>query len=159
MARGWLGHATRRELQSRIPAILWGAGMDANLITDTNRHYAYSIARRMGLCHDEAEDIAQDVMLKAHIYGHDLHHPRGWLNTCARNASSSRIHQQARYIPLDMLHDQPSDDPTPLDLALRSDLIATVRLAVDALPPHQRDTLRLIYWQDCSLRAERRHDA
>lgn len=126
--------------------------MDANLITDTNRHYAYSIARRMGLCHDEAEDIAQDVMLKAHIYGHDLHHPRGWLNTCARNASSSRIHQQARYIPLDMLHDQPSDDPTPLDLALRSDLIATVRLAVDALPPHQRDTLRLIYWQDCSLR-------
>lgn len=124
----------------------------ADLDTPANRRYAYRIALCMGLCHDEAEDIAQDVMIAAYLHGHNLRHPRGWLNQCARNASSSRIHQQARFIPLDALHDQPSDDPTPCDSALRSDRLATVRLTVDTLPSHLRDTIHLLYWESLSNR-------
>jgi len=68
----------------------------------------------------EADDLLQDVFLKALLQGKDfcaLDNPRAWLFHVARNLLVDRLRLTKDQVPLpDDLHDESSADPVPVDL-------------------------------------------
>lgn len=116
---------------------------------------------------DQAEDLFQETFKKVHEKAHTFRGPRlkSWLFTIATRAAldSFRRRKRARIVSLDQQNDCGPDDGAslaatmvdpdatdPADNLVREEQAQQVRKAVDALPPRQRATLVLAYYQQLS---------
>jgi RNA polymerase sigma-70 factor (ECF subfamily) len=134
------------------------------------RRYADSLLGylfRMTGNRDQAEDLFQETFKKVHEKAHTFRGPRlkSWLFTIATRVAldSFRRRKRARVLSLDQENDcGPNDIPSlaaatvdpaatdPADDVVREEQVQQVRDAVDALPPRQRATLVLAYYQQLS---------
>jgi len=104
-------------------------------------------ARR--LLHDEeaARDVVQDVFLRlwgqsrAEVDGHLAE----WLFTVCRNRALDVLRKEHRMTRLndEQVNNRPSPAPGPLDQAETRDLGERALKLLDALPPNQREVIRL----------------
>ena len=109
----------------------------------TARHWARQILDD----EDLIEDAVQEAFIAAYLNQHQLRQPdalAGWLKQivlrqCYRIARREGLHIQSEA----QTGISPNSTPDPTAAAEYRDLEA----AIDALPPHQRDTLRLFYYQ------------
>ncbi len=103
---------------------------------------------------EEAEDVVHDVFLRVWELRDriNLHRDlRGYLYTLARNQAVDRLRRRrvrSRYIPPELV------EPTaPIEGEMQvaaSDLAATIRRAVAALPQRQREVLALRWYEQAS---------
>jgi RNA polymerase sigma-70 factor (ECF subfamily) len=133
IAPGTSAAATRRELHERVQAF---------------------IARRVP-SHADAEDIAQEVMLRIHRHSAELEHAErmlGWVYRIAANAIADHYRRPARReFPTGHATDVPEPDPEIESLAglergpddLRRELAACLAPLIERLPPLYRHALEL----------------
>jgi RNA polymerase sigma-70 factor (ECF subfamily) len=131
------------------------------------RRYADSVLGylfRMTGNRDQAEDLFQETFKKVHEKAHTFRGPRlkSWLFTIATRVAldAFRRRKHTPTISLDRANDCGPDDGSslaaatidpnatdPADDMVREEQAQQVRDAVDALPPRQRATLVLAYFQ------------
>lgn len=110
----------------------------------------------------EAEDLTQDVYLKAYVNLDSLRDPgvkKEWLFRIARNTCLDHVKKQARN-PLALRDNHKEDNPvfhppdhrTPESLALRDEEQAQVKAAIARLPRKQREVFVLKEYGDLSYR-------
>jgi len=98
---------------------------------------AYGLARSLGLSCPDAEDLAQEVLLKLWLHRRSVEKPRAWLRTVVRHAADTRI----RNGPLEVgLKDAPEPQADPR-VKILSYLLAKELL--EDLPKRQRLSLVL----------------
>jgi RNA polymerase sigma-70 factor (ECF subfamily) len=127
----------RRELRARVEAF---------------------VARRVP-SHADAEDIAQEVMLRIHRHSAELEHAErmlGWVYRIATNAIADHYRRPARReYPSGHAADVPEPDVAlePLDSdshALRGELAACVAPLIERLPPLYREAIELTEFEGIS---------
>jgi RNA polymerase sigma-70 factor (ECF subfamily) len=105
---------------------------------------------------DEANDIAQDALLRAYR-GLDEFRPdrpfARWLFSIARNASLDALRRRKRAATCPLELDTPNGvEPSPEEFALRNDEALRVHAALDSLPQKYRDVLELYYISELRYR-------
>ncbi len=108
--------------------------------------YSASIVRD----EDLAEDAVQEAFAAALEKLDDLRDPKAfqdWLRQLART-HAYRILRKRRELPLAEDHDEPSNEPSPVEQLERKELRQKVREAIEALPPAARETTELFYLDD-----------
>jgi len=124
----------------------------------------FSTAARLAGNDAQAEDIAQDVFLKAYEHFDSLRdNPRagGWLKTVATNLTLNHLQRyRGRWRLFTEMHSESADcDYAPLDPPLPDTLAADlgqarqsalIDAAVSRLPEHQRLALALYHFEDFS---------
>lgn len=134
------------------------AGSGEAFATLVARYRAPVVRLAYRLTHDpdEANDIAQDALMRAYRRLGEFKPDRSfarWLFVIARNASLDALRRRRRVAAF-----EPTDvatvehQPGPEDLALRNDEAARVHAALDALPAKYRDVLELYYVSDLRYR-------
>lgn len=99
-----------------------------------------------------AEDAVQEVFLKLlHVdrtFDSDLH-LKNYLYQAVRNQCISKMQQdsKARIIGIDGLSEAPSDEKAEA-LVVKSEVIAAISRAIEALPERQRQVFMLAYMED-----------
>lgn len=116
---------------------------------------------RMNLFHAQADDVFQETFLrvyaKSRSFRTDLRF-KPWLYAIATHAALDALRRARRAPPTlsldaDADSDRPLRDrladaaPSPAEAAARSDLRAQVAKAMEALPPRQRATVVLTYFE------------
>lgn len=118
-------------------------------IFEANQDAVYGFAWRMTGSPDTAEDIAQDCFLQLLAapakYDDARGSMRAWLLGMARNLILKRWRLEGRWSPLD--DEEFAVDPLPGDC--RAD--EQVAIAVQSLPPLQRELLILIEYEGMTL--------
>lgn len=124
----------------------------------------YSTAARIVANEAQAQDIAQDVFLKAYEHFDRIRNSPtagGWLKTVATNLSLnhlSRYRKRWRFFS-EFKHDDESDDAPQIDVAVPDTLFedlaaderhAIVERALADLPEHQRVALVLYHFEEMS---------
>ncbi len=108
-------------------------------------------------CRDEAEDAAQETIVKAYrsIGSYRLQHPyTAWLRRIAVNTAVSRLRQQSRERRRDeveLTREDPGSTVSPHERVADAERNAHVRSAVEALPLRQRLAVTLFHLQDMTL--------
>jgi RNA polymerase sigma-70 factor (ECF subfamily) len=110
---------------------------------------------RLGASEGQAEEVTQDAMLtvwrKAHLYNRKKAAASTWIFTIARNRRIDLLRRQ-KFPEIDA--DDPvlvPDMPTPPDEeVISAGQDAQVRLALDTLPPEQRELVRLAFYNGWS---------
>lgn len=121
--------------------------------------YAYFAPRvkgflmRGGTSPEQAEDLAQDVMVKvlkkAALFDPAKASAATWIFTIARNARIDAVRRASR--PLPEAGDPaitPEESPRADVLCELKDRDRRIRKAFDILPPEQRDVMRLHFYED-----------
>lgn len=107
------------------------------------------VARRQGLNHHDAEDVAQSTFTRLYINIDSLRDPRalpGWLKTTAQREGLRVIATRTREVPAEQLKDEPDvTGPAPDELALLALDGAALAAAIARLPEHQRVLLECLY--------------
>jgi RNA polymerase sigma-70 factor (ECF subfamily) len=113
---------------------------------------------RMTKDREEAEDLFQETFVRVHAKA-GSYAGRGrfksWLFAIATRVALDSLRRKRRHpaVSLDaepsavLLQQAPAPDPLPWESAAQSDEAAAVRRAVAALPPRQRATLALAYFE------------
>ncbi len=108
---------------------------------------------RGGASVEEAEDLAQDAMVKvlrkAKLYDPAKASASTWIFTIARNARIDAIRRAARPV-LDAKDPAllPEEAPRADDLCELKERDARIKKAFAALPPDQQDVMRLHFFED-----------
>jgi RNA polymerase sigma factor (sigma-70 family) len=98
---------------------------------------------------DAADDIASQVFERALVNIGRYRSERApfavWLFAIARNAVNDHLRAQwrHRWLSLEALHDQPSDDPLPEEIAAHNETRARLLLSMACLSERERDILGL----------------
>lgn len=96
---------------------------------------------------EEARDVVQETFLRLCKQSRREIEPRlaEWLFTVCRNRALDVLRKESRMSQLtdEQIHASPGHAPTPDTIAERHELSAKVVKLLDALPPNQRDTIRL----------------
>lgn len=106
------------------------------------------IAKRVGSEHD-AEDLLQEVFLRAHVAVHGVRDPdrvRPWLYRIATNAVADH-HRQRRPVAAPIEADELAEDPPDPDNA-NGEVLPCVGLLIDGLPDGYRRALVLADLED-----------
>jgi RNA polymerase sigma-70 factor (ECF subfamily) len=121
----------------------------------------FSTAARLSGDDAQAEDIAQEVFLRAYEHFHDLSRSSsagGWLKTVATNLTLNYLSRHRKRRRLFSELQETADDP-PADWGVPDTIVADIdadqrrRLIDDALqslPPHQRVPLVLFHFDELS---------
>jgi RNA polymerase sigma-70 factor (ECF subfamily) len=123
---------------------------------ERHRDAVFRFAFRLSSSVTAAEDITQDCFLSL------LKHPdrfdatraslRTYLFAAARNLSIKRFGRTAGEVDLNDLIDEPiSETKEPLREVLEAELSEVVRVAIESLPPLQREALVLFEYEELSL--------
>ena len=125
------------------------AGHDEAALADAYAAYSSSLltylTRMVGSV--DAEDVLQRTFLEAwrHADRYDPDHRfAGWLFTIARNRAVDTLRSRRAHLDLGTAGDLVGEDGR--DTAERLAVAADVRHAVASLPPHERDAVRLTYF-------------
>lgn len=117
----------------------------------------YRVALRMLGSPDEAADLTQDIFLAfdhRQTYDPQRGSVSSFLMTLTRSRSIDRLRsRQAKWRSVQRLqHRDMAQDPAPqpLESASRAEVAQRVRIALDTLPPAQREVLELAYYQGLS---------
>ena len=113
------------------------------------------IARSMSRSSAEAEDLAQDTLLKAFraLDSFDGRHPRAWLYRIARNTAINRDERNRDLLLVDdddLERRLPAGDRDPEAVALSPILDDRLEVALDDLPPAFRVVLQLVDVEEMS---------
>ena len=99
------------------------------------------VARSMSHSAAEADDLAQDTLLKAYraMDRFDGRHPKAWLARIARNTAINRDQRNREFLlSEDGIVEPEDDDPdgsNPEEIVTSADVDSVLRDALDALPP------------------------
>jgi len=116
---------------------------------------AYGFARYLTRDPVQAQDVAQEAMLRALRYFHAFRgeEARPWLLRIVRNTwSDVRSRKGANDQPLDVVEDRAAGGPDPEQSALDGDRRRHVVAALAALPPDAREILVLREIEDFSYK-------
>jgi RNA polymerase sigma-70 factor (ECF subfamily) len=140
-----------------VRAALQGSGAAFDLIVIRHRRRVYQLCYRYVGSHEDANDLAQDVFLRAY---RGLEHFKGqasfttWLYRIAVNVALNRVTAKAprldRMAPLDGVDRPDPHAEDPAAALLREERARRVRRAIAQLPPKQRATLVLRVYQELS---------
>jgi RNA polymerase sigma-70 factor, ECF subfamily len=112
---------------------------------------AYSLAYRILGEAEGAEDVVQDAFLSAwrgaHSYRRERGNPRAWLLSIVHHRAVDILRRKTTFrpAPLEVAEMQPGDEDTAAS-AERNVEHKTVRDALQAPPPAQRQTIELAYF-------------
>jgi RNA polymerase sigma factor (sigma-70 family) len=121
------------------------------LLADRHASVAWRIAYRMLADPVEAEDVAQDAILKLWQYA-DRWQAGGpgvaaWLTRVATNACLDRMRRR-RFVSQDAVPER-ADDAPPVDAVMEADEVrAAVAACIEALPDRQRASIILTYYEE-----------
>jgi RNA polymerase sigma-70 factor (ECF subfamily) len=116
---------------------------------------AYGYARWLTRDPVEAQDLAQEAMLRALRYFHSFRgeEARPWLLRIVRNTwIDLRKRNGAEKLPLEVLETRPAEGPDPEQSALAGDRRRQVAAALAALPAEAREVLVLREIEDLSYK-------
>ena len=82
----------------------------------------------------------------------DSSHLAAWLFTVTRNRALDHQRKFSRIIPMTLPDDQPSTAPGPAAVLERRESATSLFRLLDALPPNQREVIRLKFQNDLSYR-------
>jgi RNA polymerase sigma-70 factor (ECF subfamily) len=108
------------------------------------------IARAMSHSQAEADDLAQETLVKAFraIDRFDGRYPRAWLTRIARNTAINRDQRNREFLQTDESTVEPEPDPgevtNPEDIVLSQVVDGNLRAALDELPPTFRTLIQLV---------------
>ena len=133
-------------------------GAFLELLERTERSVFLVALSVLGAGHEaEAEDVTQDVFIKAYTGLGRLREGRAfssWIRRAAFNRAID-LHRRRRFEapPLDSSASAPGihDSETPLTHALGLDRDRRVQAGLQNLPPAYRSCLHLVYWLGCSV--------
>ena len=120
-------------------------------IVSLHRLAVYRVARRILGSHEEADEAAQETFLRAY---RSLSGFRGecrlrtWLIRITLNVSRTLGAARERTTGMDQVVDAADDRETADAAAERAEAAGRVRSAVEALPPRQREVVRLKVFSD-----------
>lgn len=132
-----------------------GAGDRAAFARIVDRHLGaiVTLAERMTGNRSDAQDVAQDVMLRAWRQASTWRSGQArfstWLHRVALNACIDRA-RRPRAVPLDEAADVPSAEPGVESQLHRRDVERRVRAALAQLPERQRAALVLSHYRELS---------
>ncbi len=146
--------ATDAEL---VRATLGGAREAFDVIVTRHRRSIYQLCYRYVGRQEDANDLAQDVFLRAY---RGLRSFKGqasfttWLYRIAVNAALNRVRSKAlrleRMAPIDAVDHPDPRAEDPAEAVLRGERARRVRAAIAQLPPKQRATLVLRVYEELS---------
>ena len=115
---------------------------------------AYGFARWLTRDPVQAQDVAQEAMLRAVRYFHAFRggEARPWLLRIVRNTWHDARKRRAAEQPLEVVENQPDEGPTPEQAAIVGDRRRQVAAALAALPAEARDILVLREIEDFSYK-------
>ena len=139
-----------------VQACLEGHREAFDVIVERHQRHVYQLCYRFAGNHEDANDLAQDVFIRAY---RGLKTFKGqaslgtWLYRIGVNVCLTRASAKTRTQPLDPLlgaHDErvASREETAADALLRGERAAQVRAAIARLPKKQRATLVLRVYHD-----------
>jgi RNA polymerase sigma-70 factor (ECF subfamily) len=108
------------------------------------------IARAMSRSQAEADDLAQETLVKAFraIDRFDGKFPRAWLTRIARNTAINRDQRNREFLQADDSPIEPEPDPAeltdPEDIVLSQVVDENIKAALDQLPPTFRTLIQLV---------------
>lgn len=114
------------------------------------------VARSMSHSAAEADDLAQDTLLKAYraMDRFDGRHPKAWLARIARNTAINRDQRNREFLLSEDGIVEPEDDGSqgadPEEIVTSADVDEVLRAALDALPPAFRVIVQLVDVEDLS---------
>ena len=115
---------------------------------------AYGFARWLTRDPVQAQDVAQEAMLRALRYFHAFRggEPRPWLLRIVRNTWLDARKRRAVEQPLEVAEDEAAEGPTPEQSAIDGDRRRQVAAALAALPTEAREILVLREIEDLSYK-------
>lgn len=114
------------------------------------------VTRSMSRSGAEAEDLAQDTLVKAFraIDRFDGRHPRAWLARIARNTAINRDQRNREYLTLEegvLEQEQPDEvGDRPETMVVEGMVDEALKRALDRLPPAFRVVVQLVDVEDLS---------
>jgi len=149
-----MANASQAEDQALVRSFLDGDAVAFSRLVEKYRKAVYAVAYRFAGNHEEADDIAQETMIKAY---ENLHRFRGeasfktWLLRIAANLSinlvkSGRIAKDSGAAPDDAWRG--GEASPPLEGMMATERRQALRAAIARLPPKQRQTLLLKTFQN-----------
>lgn len=130
-----------------------------NQLVECYQQPVFSLCYRMLGERTEAEDAAQETLVKAvmKLYTFDTTRPfKPWVLRIASNECIDRLRRRKPIVSLDGMGDdgawewQAGNSPNPESEILDQERHAQVRLLLDSLVPVDRTIVSLFYWQGCS---------
>jgi RNA polymerase sigma-70 factor (ECF subfamily) len=130
------------------------AGRDLTALAvlyDRYGRIAYALAYRILGEPEAAEDVVHDGFISAWrgagSYRSERGNVRGWLLSIVHHRAVDVLRRKTTFrpAPLELAEQRPAEDDTALE-ATRNVEHATVRAALEALPPAQRRTIELAYF-------------
>lgn len=114
------------------------------------------VARSMSRSQAEAEDLAQETLVKAFraLDGFDGQHPRAWLARIARNTAINRDQRNREFLLPDegTVEPEPQDGANPEDIVLSQVVDSDLLRALDELPPDFRVVVQLVDVEEMSYK-------
>ncbi len=147
MEQNWIQSAQRGEEQ----AVTW--------LVETYQRPVYYLCFRMLGDADEAEDAAQEALIKAisHLSTFDLARPfRPWLFSIAANECVDRLRRQRPTVSLDGMGEdgawewKAGHSPDPQIYVEQQERQSQVQALLTTLPPTDRLLVTLFYWEELS---------
>ena len=114
------------------------------------------IARTMSRSQAEADDLAQETLVKAFraIDGFDGAYPRAWLARIARNTAINRDQRNREYLLAEEGTVEPEPEPgevsDPQDIVMSQEIDPLLQKALDELPPAFRVLIQMVDVEDMS---------
>jgi RNA polymerase sigma-70 factor (ECF subfamily) len=114
------------------------------------------VARSMSRSQAEAEDLAQETLVKAFraLDGFDGQHPRAWLARIARNTAINRDQRNREFLLPEegTVEPDPDDGANPEDIVLAQVVDTDLLRALDELPPDFRVVVQLVDVEEMSYK-------
>jgi len=146
---GTMGEDELRMAQGGDPAAI-------TRLVETYQRQVFSVCYRMLGQATEAEDAAQEALVKAitNLHSYDPTRPfKPWLLRIASNECIDRIRRRKETVSLDGMGEdgawewQAGNSPSPEREYLRNERHAAVRDVLESLSPQDRMVVTLFYWE------------
>lgn len=138
-----------RELSELVEAAQAGDSEAYDTLMERFQQMAYATAYRYVRDHHLAQDVVQEAVIEAFVHLHQLKEPDafpGWFRQVVFR-QCTRVLRQATlpYMPIEAVSESLLAESNPEEIAVREEVLACVRRAVAALPPHERLVTVLFY--------------